>query len=224
MTAGYDRRRFIQTGGGLLLLLPLAQFCNNGAEKEPAKKKAPQAVRHSGKKRKRPVAASTVSNRGWYLNTKNKKIHFFDRRGYTPSLEYLRDAKEFQAFVKHLEPWDPKQLNRSVFDKQVSKKNKDWITEQAALAMAASGNHADAAEVIRRRIEKRPLNFRLWDLLSILALRSGNESLRATQQQLVSSHTGKAMPKLNERLVRYGSADWQEKMRTKEMNWDNQKI
>ena len=177
MSTGVNRRKFIKTGGSVLLLLPFAQYCKSKTKtsSSPDKTKEKQVVRHISKKHKPPVTAAMVANRGWYKNKKNGKIHLFDNRGFTPSLEYLKDKKQFYAFIQHLEPWDSKQITLEIYQKNISKKKKDWITENAALAFIAASNFAGAGTIIKERIEKRPVNLRLWDLMAILSIRSNVE-------------------------------------------------
>ena len=227
MKAGFNRRKFIRTSGSLLLLLPLAQYCNNkskSAKNDPGKPKDKTTVKRVSKRRKQPIVASMVTNRGWYQNKKNYKIHYFDKRGFTPCLLYLKDKKEFDAFVKHLEPWDVKQLTLPVFEKNVSKKSKDWITENAALAFTNAGNYGSAVTIIKNRIEKRPVNTRMWDLLAVITLRSDDAQLKATQQELITKFSNTKDARLKERLTRYINPDWQTKTKDKGLSWDNQKI
>ena len=165
-----------------------------------------------------------VSNRGWYKNNKNGKIHFFDDRGFTPSLQYLKNSKEFETFIKHLEPWDARQLTLEIFQKKVSKKNKDWITEISALAFASSGNYVNAGTILKDRIDKRPVNTRMWDLLGIIALRSGDDQVKTTQRELITKYSNTTDKRLALRLSRYGSESWQTKIKDREFKWDNRKI
>ena len=226
MNTGFNRRKFIKTGGSILLLLPLAQYCKSKTKTDSSSNKSKEkpVVRHSSKKRKQPVTAAMVTNRGWYKNKKNGKIHFFDNRGFTPSLEYLKDKKQFDTFVQHLESWYSKQITLEIYKKNISKKKKDWITENAALAFIAAGNYSGAGTIIKERIEKRPANLRLWDLMAILSLRSNDEQLRSAQQQLVATYSGSNDKKLAVHLAKFANADWETKMKAKELTWNNQKI
>ena len=227
MNAGFSRRKFIQTGGSLLLLLPLVEYCKNKSktgDTKPGNKKRGKKVARVSKKRKQPIVAKMVTNRGWYKNKRNGKIHYFDDRGFTPSLLYLKNQKEFETFVQHLETWDAKQLTLEIFEKKISKKSKDWITEQAALAFASSGNYANAASIIGNRIIKRPANVRMWDLLAVIEMRSGNERVKAEQLELIARFSHTANPALKARLAKYVNTDWQAKFKEKGLLWDNQKI
>ncbi len=230
MNAPFDRRKFIKTGGSILLLLPLVEYCKSRPKATdpsvPGKPKEKGIGRHTSKKRKQPITAAMVSNRGWYKNKKNGKIHYFDKRGFTPSLQYLRNKKEFDVFIQHLEPWDAKQLTLEIYHKNISKKNKDWITETAALAFISSGSYANAATIISERIGKRPVNVRLWDLLALVTIRSGDEQLRIAQQELMTkfSNTKDRHKHLGERLAKFNKPEWLAKMKTAEITWDNQKI
>ncbi len=165
-----------------------------------------------------------VSNRGWYKNKKNGKIHFFDERGFTPSLEYLKNDKEFASFVQHLEPWDAKQMTLDIYQKNVSKKNKDWMTEHAALAFISAGNYTGAVTIIKERIEKRPVNVRLWDLLAMVVIKSADEQVKATQQELMTKYANTNDKQLTARLARFNDAAWQAKMKETELSWNQQKI
>ena len=57
MTVPFNRRNFIKTGGSLLLLMPLAQYCNNKSKNSTAKDKPKEkkVARHTSKKKKPPV-------------------------------------------------------------------------------------------------------------------------------------------------------------------------
>ena len=181
-------------------------------------------ARHIRKKKKHPLNMAMVNNRGWYKNKKNGKIHFFDNRGFTPSLHYLKNTKELENFVKHLEPWDAKQLTLEIFQKNISKKKKDWITENAALAFSSIGNYANAGTIIKERIEKRPINLRMWDLLAVIALRSADEQVKATQRELMAKFSNNADKRLAARLGAYDSEAWQTKIKNREFKWNNLKI
>ena len=226
MCAGYNRRKFIMTGGSLLLLLPLAEYCNNGPKQTDIipRTKGNKTARHIRKFRKPPVNMKMVTNRGWYRNTRNGKIHFFDERGFTPSLEYVKNGREFENFVKHLEPWDARQLTLETFQKNVSKKKKDWITEQAALVFCSTGNYEAAAEVISGRIEKRHLNVRMWDMLAMISLKTANEKLVSNQAALMAKYNSTDNKLLSARFSRYKEEGWQQKVRNKDFKWDNLKI
>lgn len=226
MTVPFNRRNFIKTGGSLLLLMPLAQYCNNKSKNSTAKDKPKEkkVARHTSKKKKPPVNMTMVTNRGWYKNKKNGKIHFFDNRGFTPSLLYLKNAKEFDAFVKHLEPWDAKLLTPEIFQKQVSKKNKDWITEQAALVFCTNGNYPAASDIVKNRIEKRPVNVRMWDMMCVISLKSADEKLKTDQQTMIAKYNNTNNKQLLARLARYNEAAWQTKIKDKDFKWDNRKI
>ena len=227
MSEGFNRRKFIKTGGSILLLLPLVEYCKSkpkGTTSNTGKPVNKGIGRHTSKKRKQPIVASMVTNRGWYKNKKNNKIHFFDNRGFTPSLQYLKNKNEFDAFIKHLEPWDAKQMTLEIYQKNISKKSKDWMTETAALAFISSGNYANAAMVIKERITKRPVNLRLWDLLALVTLRSGDEQLKAAQQELVAKYNDTKDKKLYVHLAGFNRPEWQVKMKDKEITWNNQKI
>lgn len=226
MHAGFNRRKFITTGSSILLLLPFAQYCKNKSktDNDPGKPKGKQVARHSTKKHKPPVTMAMVSNRGWYRNKKNGKIHFFDSRGFTPSLEYMKDKQQFDVFVQRLEPWDAKQITLDIYHKNISKKKKDWITEQAALAFVAGGNYSGAGTIIKERIEKRPANLRLWDLMAIMTLRSGDQQVRSAQQELVTKYSSANDKKLVAHLAKFATPEWETKMKAKELTWNNQKI
>ena len=188
MNAAFNRRKFITTGGSILLLLPFAQYCKSRSKTDTGKPKDKQSIKHTSKMRKPSVNAAMVSNRGWYRNKKNGKIHFFDNRGFTPTLEYMKDKQQFDVFIQRLEPWDAKQITLDIYHKNISKKKKDWITEQAALAFVAAGNFQGAGAIIKERIEKRPVNLRLWDLMAIVILKSNDQQLRSAQQELVARY------------------------------------
>ena len=225
MLERYNRRNFIISGSAILLLLPFIQYCKSKSKNTAGDKiKEKQVLRHVTKKRKPPVNMKMVSNRGWYKNKKNGKIHFFDDRGFAPSLQYLKNTKEFEMFIKHLEPWDAKQLTLEIFQKNVSKKNKDWITENAALAFTSFGNYTDAAEIVKSRIEKRPFNVRMWDMFCIITLQSANEKLKGDQQLLITKYRNTTNKQLLQRLARYDETAWQTKIKDKDFKWDNRKI
>ena len=225
MNAEFNRRKFITTSGSLLMLLPLAQYCKSKSKTETKeKKKDKPSVKHTNKKHKPAITAAMVTNRGWYRHKKNGKIHFFDNRGFTPSLEYMKDKQQFDVFVQRLEPWDAKQITLDIYHKDIIKKKKDWITEQAALAFISAGNYAGAGTIIRERIEKRPENLRLWDLLGIVTLRSGDQQLKAAQQELVTKYNSSNIKKLPEYIAKFANPDWETKMNAKEIKWNNQKI
>ena len=94
----------------MLVMLPILEYCKgktgktSNTDSSNTKPKGKEIAKHVSKRRKPPVTMAMVTNRGWYQHTKNKKIHFFDNRGYTPSLEYMKDKNQFDVFVKHLEP------------------------------------------------------------------------------------------------------------------------
>ncbi len=227
MNNNFTRRKFIITGGSLLLLSPLLEFCNDkskskSASSKPDKPKVKTKAVHTAFKRKHPVTPSMAKNRGWYKNKKNGKIHFFDARGFTPSLEYMKNSKEFDTFISHLEPWDAKQMTVEIFEKKVSKKKKDWITENAALVFTSNGNYAAASQIVRSRIEKRPVNVRMWDLLAVITLKSADEQLKAAQQTLITKYS--IDKKLTARLTKFSSETWQSKIINRDYKWDNQKI
>ncbi len=226
MNAGFNRRKFITTSGSILLLLPFAEYCKSKTKpgSDPVKPKEKQVARHVSKRHKPPVTAAMVTNRGWYKNKKNGKIHFFDNRGFTPSLEFMKDKQQFDVFIQRLEPWDAKQITLDIYQKNISKKKKDWITEQAALAFVAAGNYPGAGTIIKERIEKRPSNLRLWDLMAILKLKSGDQQLSAAQQELVARYNSSTDKKLVAHIAKFANADWETKMKEKEITWNNQKI
>lgn len=224
MTQAFNRRRFIYTSGSLLLLLPLAQHCKSGSDKEKGAEKPKEriAARHRSRLRKPPVTMAMVSNRGWYQHSKNRKIHYFDNRGYTPSLEFMKDKAQFDTFIAHLQPWDPKQITMDDWKRNIVKKKKDWMTEQAALAFIAAGSYQNAALVIRERIEKRPANLRLWDLLAITSIK--DDQVNTSMQEMVKKYSDSIDKKLYTHLAKFSGADWQTKLKARELTWNNQKI
>ena len=225
MNEGLNRRKFITTGGSILLLLPFAQYCKSKSKSETKEKsKEKPSVKHTSKKHKPAITAAMVTNRGWYKNKKNGKIHFFDNRGFTPSLEYMKDKQQFDVFIQRLEPWDAKQITLDIYHKNISKKKKDWITEQASLAFVSAGNYPGAGTILKERIEKRPSNLRLWDLMAIVALRSGDQQLKASHQELVAKYSSSNEKKLATHIAKFGNPDWETKMNAKELTWNNQKI
>jgi len=226
MDTGFNRRKFITTGGSLLLLAPFAQYCKSKSKTDSGKDKSKekQAVKHSSKRHKSPIAAAMVTNRGWYRNKKNGKIHFFDNRGFTPSLEYMKDKQQFDVFIQRLEPWDAKQITLDIYHKNISKKKKDWITEHASLAFIAAANYPGAATIIKERIEQRPSNLRLWDLMAIVALRSNDPQVKATQQELVAKYSSSNVKNLATHIAKFGTPEREAKMNAKELTWNNQKI
>src|SRR5689334_20247750 len=131
MSLHQSRRKFIQLAGGAGLALVSTSLLNCTYRKKPGGVSNKPVTRVS-KKRKQPVYSAMVQNRGWYINTKNNKIHYFDKRGFTPSLEYFKNKDEFDRFTQHLQLYDARQLTPDIFYRQVSKKNKDWVTEWAA--------------------------------------------------------------------------------------------
>jgi len=225
MNDGFNRRKFLTTSGSILLLLPIAQYCKSKSKTDSKEKpKDKTSVKHTSKKHKPPITAAMVSNRGWYRNKKNGKIHFFDNRGFTPSLEYMKDKQQFDVFIQRLEPWDAKQITLDIYHKNISKKKKDWITEQAALAFVAAGNYPGAGTIIKERIEQRPSNMRLWDLMGIVTFRSQDQQLKAAQQGLVTKYSSSNIKKLPAYIAKFASPDWEAKMTAKEITWNNQKI
>ena len=110
-------------------------------KKESGKK---GVITYSFKEKKPPIIFARVQNRGWFKNKKNNKIHFFDNKGFTHSLKYLKNDTEFNNFTRNLEPFDIQQLTPELFYSKVSKKIKDWITEYAALGFVSINKRADA--------------------------------------------------------------------------------
>jgi hypothetical protein len=220
----FDRRRFISTGGSLLLLLPLAQHCKSKSTKQTNtdSTKSKPTVKRVSKQHKPAITMAMVSNRGWYQHSKNKKIHYFDGRGYTPSLEFVKDKAQFDSFVKHLQPWDAKLISMETWQKNISKKKKDWITEHAALAFIAIENYSGAGTVIQDRIKQRPANLRLWDLMAITSLK--DDQVKNSLQQLANNYSNTNDKRLYTHLAKFATADWQSKLRAKELTWNNQKI
>jgi len=113
-------------------------------------------------------------------------------------------------------------MTLDTYKKNISKKKKDWIAEQAALAFVAIGNYPDAATVVKDRIEKRPANLRLWDLLTIMSVK--NDQARAAHQQLVAKYNSTSDKKLASHLAKFANADWPSKLGNKDLTWNNQKI
>ncbi len=88
-------------------------------KKESGKK---GVITYSFKEKKPPIIFARVQNRGWFKNKKNNKIHFFDNKGFTPSLKYLKNDTEFNNFTRNLESFDIQQLTPELFYSKVSKK------------------------------------------------------------------------------------------------------
>ena len=218
------RRRFIRLAGGTALagIVSVSFLDCNSTGKKPGNPNNKKLVRT--KSRIPPVKMAQVQNRGWYINKRNNKIHFFDKRGYTPALEFMKNRNEFDTFTRNLQPYDAQQLTLEIYTKQVSKKKKDWIGEQTALAFLSFKKFADAFTVVQGRIEKRPVNYRMWDLAGIVAIRSSDSGLSNQFSQLTAKYNSSNDEKLKKRLEKYAGETWQTKIKEKEVKWGDQTI
>jgi hypothetical protein len=166
-----------------------------------------------------------VQLRGWNQNTKTKKIHYFDEKGYTPALWYVKDRTQFDLFIKNLAPFDHNSLTMDVYHSQVSKKYRQWIAEHAALSFAARGQLENALMILQEAIHKRPVNYRLWDLAAALAYTPGHEVIRTGFETMQTQYSGHSDQRLRSRIEKYADKVWQQKRMNKPgSTWNKQNI